>query len=162
MLSAEQAKYTVYAAKVNRKTPRLRGRQQRFYFMRLADAERCKTVLCGLYTYCILSHNSPRVLSYQWFPTSIPCGEAIARRRKEERRAGIASRGMVRRLGRFFSGMRHRVIPERDRMPDRCHASGAAVDVCGDASAWAQQAARAADGGVVDVSRALSMSPRAP
>jgi hypothetical protein len=49
MLSAEQAKYTVYAAKVNRKTPRLRGRKQRFYFMRLADAERCKTVLCGLY-----------------------------------------------------------------------------------------------------------------
>jgi hypothetical protein len=86
----------------------------------------------------------------------------MARRRKEERRAGIASRGMVRRLGRFFSGVRHRAIPERDRMPDRCHASGAAVDVCGDASAGVQRAACAADGGVVDVAPALSMSPRAP
>src|SRR5215510_1225875 len=53
-------------------------------------------------------------------------------------------------------------VPDREKGPDRCHASGAAVDVCSDASAWAQQAARAADGGVVDVSRALSMSPRAP
>ena len=81
----------------------------------------------------------------------------MARRRKEERRAGIASRGMVRRLGRFFSGVRHRVIPERDKMPDRCHASGAAVDVCGDASAWMQRAARAADGGVVDAFRQPSL-----
>ena len=60
------------------------------------------------------------------------------------------------------SRVRHRVVPDRDRVPDRCNASGAAVDVCSDAPAGAQRAERAADGGVVDVSRALSGSPRAP
>jgi hypothetical protein len=40
-------------------------------------------------------------------------------------------------------------------------ASGAAVDVCSDAPAWVQWVERAADGGVVDVSRALSRSPSA-
>src|SRR4029077_6699565 len=50
------------------------------------------------YTYCISSNNSAFVLSYQWFPTSIQCGEALARRRKEERRVGSPCRGMVRRL----------------------------------------------------------------
>src|SRR5215470_4215492 len=34
------------------------------------------------YTYCISSNNSAIVLSYQWLPTSIPWGEAMARRRK--------------------------------------------------------------------------------
>ena len=34
------------------------------------------------------------------------CGETMARRRKEERRAGTASRGIVRRLGRFSSRVR--------------------------------------------------------
>ena len=86
----------------------------------------------------------------------------MARRRKEDRRAGSASRGMVRRLGRFSSRVRHRVVPDRERVPDRCNSSGAAVDVCSDAPAWAQRAERAADGGVIDVSRALSMSPSAP
>ena len=43
-------------------------------------------------------------------------------------RVGIASRGMVRKLGRFTSRVRHRVVPDRDRVPDRCHASGSAVD----------------------------------
>ena len=116
---------------------------------------------CGS-TYCIPSNDSARVLAYQELPTSIPCGEAMARRRKEERRAGSASRGMVRRLGRFSSRVRHRGGPDRARGPDRCHASGSAVDVCSDAPAWAQRAERAADGGVVYVSRALSVSPRAP
>jgi hypothetical protein len=37
------------------------------------------------------------------------CGEAMARRRKEDGRLGSASRGMVRRLGRFFSRKRPRV-----------------------------------------------------
>jgi hypothetical protein len=97
----------------------------------------------------------------------------MARRRKEERRAGIASRGIMRRWGRlappakfegkcFSSRVRYRVVPERDRVPDRCHPSGSAVDVCSDAPAWAQRAERAAEGGVVDVLRALSVSPRAP
>ena len=34
------------------------------------------------YTYCIPSHDSARVLAYQELPTSIQCGEAMARRRK--------------------------------------------------------------------------------
>jgi len=75
---------------------------------------------------------------------------------------GSASRGMVRRWGRFFSRVRYRGVPDRERVPARCNASGAAVDVCSDAPAWAQRAERAADGGVIDVSRALSMSPSAP
>ncbi len=86
----------------------------------------------------------------------------MARRRKEERRAGIASRGIVQRLGRVSSRVRHRVVPDCERLPEQCNASGAAVDVCSDAPAGAQQAERAADGGVVYVARALSVSPRAP
>jgi hypothetical protein len=111
--------------------------------------------------YCIPSIDSARVLSCQWFPTSIQCGKAMARRRKEERRAGRTSRGMVRRLGCFSSRVRHRVVPDRGRVSERCHASGAAVDVCSDAPAWAQWAERAADGGVVDVSPAPSITPGA-
>jgi hypothetical protein len=83
-------------------------------------------------------------------------------RRKEARRAGIASRGIVRRLDRFSSRVRHRVVPERERVPERCHASESAVDICGDAPAGAQRAERASDGGVVYISRALSVSPRVP
>ncbi len=75
---------------------------------------------------------------------------------------GIASRGMVRRLGRFSSRVRHRVGPDHERVPERCHSAGSAVDVCSDAPAWAPRAESAADGGVVDISRALSVSPRAP
>jgi len=86
----------------------------------------------------------------------------MVRRRKEERRVGIASRGMVRRLGRFSSRVRHRVGPDRDRVPERCHASGAAVDACHDTTAGVRRAERVADGGVVDVPQALFVSPRAP
>src|SRR5262245_25721860 len=53
-------------------------------------------------------------------------------------------------------------VPERERGPERCHASGAAVDVCSDAPAWTQRADRVAEGGVVDVARALAVSPHAP
>jgi hypothetical protein len=86
----------------------------------------------------------------------------MARRRKEERRVGSASRGMMRRWGRFSARVRHRGVLDRERVPERCHAWGAAVDVCSDAPAWAQRAERAADGDVVYVARALSVSPRAP
>jgi hypothetical protein len=72
---------------------------------------------------------------------------------------GSASRGIVRRLGRFSSRVRHRVVPDRERVPARCHSWGSAVDVGRGAPAGAQRAERAADGGVVDVSRALSVSP---
>ena len=68
----------------------------------------------------------------------------------------------LKRLGRFSSYVRHRVVPDRERVPDRCNASGAAVDVCSDAPAGAQRAERVADGGVVYVSRALSVPLRAP
>jgi hypothetical protein len=88
-------------------------------------------------------------------------GEAMARRQKEERRVGSASRGMVRRWGCCSSRARHRVVPERARGPERCHASGAAVDLCSDAPAEAQRAERAADGGIVYVWQARSASPRA-
>jgi hypothetical protein len=67
---------------------------------------------------------------------------------------GSACRGMVRRWGRFFSRVRHRGILDRERVPERCNSSGAAVDVCSDTPAWAQRAEGAADGGVVYVARA--------
>jgi hypothetical protein len=86
----------------------------------------------------------------------------MARRRKEDGRVGSASRGIVKRWGRFFSCIRHRDVLDRERVPARCNASGAAMDACSDAPAWGQRAERAADGGVVYVSRALSVSPRAP
>ena len=88
-------------------------------------------------------------------------GEAMARRQKEARRLGSASRGMVRRWGCCSSRARHRVVPERARGPARCHASGAAVDVCRDAPAEAPRAEGAAEGGMVDVWHARSASPRA-
>src|SRR5262245_36562019 len=55
-----------------------------------------------------------------------------------------------------------RAILDRERVPEQCHASGAAVDDCSDAPAEARRAERAANGGVVDVLRARSVSPRAP
>jgi len=47
-------------------------------------------------------------------------------------------------------------------VPDRCHTSGAAVDAHRDTPAWVQRAERTADGGVVDVPRALSVLARSP
>ena len=72
------------------------------------------------------------------------------------------SRGIVRPWGRFSSRVRHRGVLDCERGPERCNASGSAVDVCRNAPAWVQRADRVAAGGVVDVSRALSGSPRAP
>jgi hypothetical protein len=86
----------------------------------------------------------------------------MVRRRKEDRRVGIALRGIVRRLGRVSSRVRHRGVPNRERVPNRCNSSGTVGDVYSDAPAWVQQAERTVDGGVVDVSRALAVSPRAP
>jgi hypothetical protein len=56
----------------------------------------------------------------------------------------------------------HRGVPARGAVPDRGNSSGAAVDARRDPTARVRRAARAADGGVVDVPRALSVSPRAP
>jgi len=69
---------------------------------------------------------------------------------------------MVRRLGRCSSGVRHRGVPDRERVPDRCPSSESAVGICSDAPAETQQAAYAADGGMGYVLRALFGSPRAP
>jgi hypothetical protein len=104
------------------------------------------------YTYCISSHNATIVLSYQWLPTSIKCGEAIARRRKSDGRVGSASRGMVRQLDRFFSPGRPRVSQIARGGLIGAPPRGVAIDVCSDAPARAQRADRVADGGVVDVS----------
>ena len=86
----------------------------------------------------------------------------MTRRRKEDRRAGLASRGIVRLWGRFASRMRPPGFPCSRWGPKRCHASGAAVGVCSDAPAGVQLAKRAADSGVVGVSRARSVSPTTP
>ena len=45
----------------------------------------------------------------------------MARRRKEARGAGTASRGILKRWSRFSSRMRHRGVPDRERVPDRCN-----------------------------------------
>jgi hypothetical protein len=90
------------------------------------------------------------------------CGEARARRRKAERRAGIASRGMCSDgvVAPLVCG--HRGVPAHGVVPERCHSSGAAVDDCRDTTAGAQRSECVADGGVVDIPRALSGSPSVP
>ena len=85
----------------------------------------------------------------------------MARRQKQDRQGGIASRGMVRRWGRFSFRGRHRVVPDRAKVPERCHSSGLAMDVSSDVPAWVPRAEHAADSGVVDVSCARSVLPRA-
>src|SRR6266851_6525919 len=89
-------------------------------------------------------------------------GEAMARRRKEERRAGLASRGICSAWVVFPPMCGRRVVPARGVVPERCHALASAVDACRDAPAWARRAERAADGGVVSVPQVLHVSPRAP
>ena len=55
-----------------------------------------------------------------------------------------------------------RGVPACGVVPDRRNASEAAVDAHRDTTAGVQRAERTADGGVVDVPRGLSVSPRAP
>ena len=45
----------------------------------------------------------------------------MARRRREHGRMGSASRGKMRRWGRFFSRVLHRGVLERERVPERCN-----------------------------------------
>ena len=52
-------------------------------------------------------------------------------------------------------------VPARGVVTAQCTSSGAAVDARRDAPAGAQRAERVADGGVVYISRALSVSPSA-
>jgi hypothetical protein len=63
----------------------------------------------------------------------------MARRQKEERRAGIASRGIVRRLSHFSSRVRHRDIPDAIGYLISATTRGSVVDVCSDAPARAQR-----------------------
>jgi hypothetical protein len=63
----------------------------------------------------------------------------MARRRKEEGRAGIASRGMVKRLGRCSSRMHHRDVPIARGCLIGATPRGSAVDFCSDAPARAQR-----------------------
>jgi hypothetical protein len=90
------------------------------------------------------------------------CGEAMARRQQEDTWAGLATRGMGSDGVVPPPVWSHRGVAARSVVPEWCHASGAAVDLCSVAPACAPRAGCAADGSVVDVSRALSGSPRAP
>src|SRR5262249_1946801 len=58
------------------------------------------------------------------------CGEAMARRRKYDRQAGSASRGMCSDGVVSPPVSSHRLVSGRDGVPERCHTSGAAVDAC--------------------------------
>jgi len=95
------------------------------------------------------------------FQRASRCGEAMTRRRKEERRAGTASRGMCSAgvVAPLVCG--YRGISARGVVPDRDHPAGSAVDARRDTIAGVRRAERVADGGVVDVPRTLSGSPRA-
>ena len=53
----------------------------------------------------------------------------------------------------------HWDVSGRSGVPERCHASGAAVDARRDTPAWTRQAERAADGDGVDVPQGLHVSP---
>jgi len=82
------------------------------------------------------------------------CGEAKARRQHEDTWAGLASRGMG------SDGIvappvgSRRGVPARGVGSERCHTAGAAVDIGSAASAWEPRVERAAEGGVVAVTRA--------
>ena len=86
----------------------------------------------------------------------------MARRRKADRRAAL-HHGESEALGSFLLPYAATGgIPARGGGPERCHAAGSALDVRRDTPAGVRRAERAADGGVVDVPRALSVSLRAP
>ena len=102
------------------------------------------------------------MLSYQELPASIQLWRGYGQEAKRGEAGGYRITRHVKRLGRFSSRMRPRDVPARGVVPDRCNASGAAVDARRDTPAWVRRAECAADGGVVDVPRALSVLPRAP
>jgi len=138
--------------------------------------ERCgaySTEVCHPIPYGVKSQPSIHLLSapltillvcchINHFRRAASCSEAMTRRRKEDRRAGLASRGIWSDWVVSSPICGHRGVPARSGGPERRNSSGAAVDICSDAPAWVQRAERAADGGVVDVSRARSVSPSAP
>src|SRR5262252_687299 len=72
-------------------------------------------------------------------------GEAMARRRKDERRAGTASRGIGCDEVVSPPVCGHRGVPAHGGVPERCHASGAVVDARCDTSTRVRWAERTAD-----------------
>jgi hypothetical protein len=120
--------------------------------------------LCGapsIPTVCP-SHDSVRILFYQERPTSIQWWGGHDQEAKRGETDGPRITRHEKRLGRFSSRVRHWVGPLARGCLSGATPRGSAVDVGSDAPAWAQRAERAADGGVVDVSRPLSSSPHAP
>ena len=101
------------------------------------------------------SHDSARMLSYQELPTSLQWWRGYGEEAKRGEAGGPHITRHVKRLGRFSSRMRPRDVSAHGGGPERCHASGAAMDLGRDAPAWTQRAERAADGDVVDVARSL-------
>jgi hypothetical protein len=96
------------------------------------------------------------------FRRTARCGEAMAGGAKRSSGAGRASRGRCSEGVVAPPVWCHRGVPARGVVPERCHASGAAVALCSAVPAWAPWAECAADGGVVSVARALAGSLRAP
>src|SRR2546421_10328130 len=90
------------------------------------------------------SNNSTSLLLYQSLPTSSELSRGHGREAKRGEVGGPRITRNVKRLSQFSSRVRHWGVPDREREPDRCHASGAAMDVCRDAPAWAQRADRVA------------------
>ena len=86
----------------------------------------------------------------------------MARRQKEERRAGIASRGMVRRLSHCSSRVRHRDIPDAIGCLIGATPRGSVMDVCSDAPARAQRLSTRRMAVLCTFRGPFSVSPRAP
>jgi hypothetical protein len=86
----------------------------------------------------------------------------MARRQKEERRAGIASREIVRRLSHFSSRVRHRDIPDAIGCLIGATPRGSVVDVCSDAPARAQRLSTWWMAVLCTFRGPFSVSPRAP
>ena len=86
----------------------------------------------------------------------------MARRQKEARRAGIASRGIVRRLSHFSSRVRHRDIPDARGCLISATPRGSVVDVCSDAPARAQRLSTRRMAVLWTLRGPFSVSPRAP
>jgi hypothetical protein len=89
------------------------------------------------------------------------CGEAIARRRKDDRRGASRPEDLVSDGGVSPHVFDHRVVPALGVVLHWYNPLGSAVDAGRDATARARWAECVANGGVVSVQHALHVSPRA-
>jgi hypothetical protein len=87
-------------------------------------------------------------------------GAAMARRRQEDRRADIASRGMCSAEVVAPPVGGHRGVPARGVVPERCHAAGAAVDARCDTPAQVRRAEHGAEIAVLWTFREPSLGRR--